>query len=304
MDPFDEFEFKPLTDGLGFHKKAVSLKDGLKNSGVLEDELQTVPVSAPKGLLDEAEPAPLKKHTFEDVLSALEKTPLQRKGAAAGLEFTETLPREPKKKAMDIETPRPEAKAPVQSPFPRPDAYRAPVPGTPAVPVPAKKVPAQQDLANVGTRRGAADSPQQRKLQPATMSVPSAFLDLVIVTALALVFLVALLMVTKVDLNVVLRNLSRDFMTQIALGVMYVAVMQMYVVICRSFFGATLGEWTFDLQVGQDTEQKQETYPLKVAFRSILITMTGLVLLPLISALLRRDIAGQLSGVKLYRQSV
>jgi len=337
MDPFDEFEFKPLTDGLGFHKKTVSLKEGLKNAGVLEDELQSIPVSVPKSLLEDTPKGNSKKHSFEDVLSALEKTPLNR---PADLEFTETFAREaktdgkgsnqsqnrnqgknqshgknqgnPSKQAMEIEMPRDphsprgpgerDNKKPNNSPFPRNDAYRGPIPGTPAVPMETKKVPTQSQQESVGTRRGAADSPQ-RLLKPATISVPSAFLDFIIVLALSIVFLVALLMVTKVDLNVVLRNLSRDQMTQIALGIMFVAVMQMYVVIARSFFGATLGEWTFDLQVGEDKEQKAESYPLRVAFRSILVTVTGLFFLPVISALLRRDIAGQLSGVKLYRQN-
>lgn len=293
MDPFDEFEFKPLTEGLGFHKKAVSLKDGLRQSGVLEDELQTVPASVPKSLLEEIPQAPTKKHTFEDVLSALEKTPLNRK---SDLQFTEVLPREPQKKeAMDIEVPR----APVQSPFPRPDAYTPP---TAPMAVTLKKTPKQSELANVGTRRGAADSPQ-RKLLPATISIPSACLDLIICTALALVFLAATLTVTKVDLNVVIANTNRDLMTQISLLVLFVAVMQMYVVISRAFFGRTLGEWTFDLQVGQDDEQARESYPLKVAFRSVLNIITGIVLLPVVSAILRRDIAGQISGVKLYRQN-
>lgn len=267
---------------------------------MVEDELQTVPSTIPTSLLDEAPAAaPLKKHTFEDVLSALEKTPLQRK--VSDLEFTETLPREPKRQAMEIE---PVVRTPVESPFPRPDAYKQPAPGpapTPAV-APAPKLK-QTPAANVGARRGAADSPV-RKLQPATLSLPSAFLDFVIVLALAIVFLVALLSVTKVDLAVVLRNLNRDFMTQLSLGIMFVAVMQMYVVIARSFFGATLGEWTFDMQVGESQEQMRESYPLRVALRSLVVTATGLVLLPLISAALRRDIAGSISGVKLYRHNV
>jgi hypothetical protein len=121
---------------------------------------------------------------------------------------------------------------------------------------------------------------------------------------LSIVFLVALLLVTKVDLNMVLRNLKQDLMTQMSLGVMFIAVMQMYVVIARSFFGRTLGEWTFDLQVGRDEEQSRESYPLRVALRSFLVTITGLLPLPLISALLGRDIAGGLSGVKLYRQKI
>lgn len=308
MDPFDEFEFKPLTDGLGFHKKAVSLKDGLKKSGVLEDELQTVPSSIPKGLLDELPPAPTKKHSFDDVLSALEKTPLNRKkGDAVGeLTFTEPLPREPKKsakneiKAMEVEIP----KAPVQSPFPRPEAYKQPgKPGTPVVQDQIKKIPGQSELVNAGTRRGAADSPQ-KKLVPATISVASAALDLIICSSIALIFVAVALTVTKVDLNVVLGNLSRDVMTQISLGVLFITVMQLYVVIARAFFGATLGEWTFDMQIGQDEEQQQNSYPLKVAARSLVNVITGIVLLPLVSLIIGRDVAGQVSGVKLYRQRV
>jgi hypothetical protein len=305
IDPFDEFEFKPLTDGLGFHKKSVSLKDGLKSSGVLEDELQGIPTSIPRNMLEDIPKSPVKRHTFDDVLSALEKTPLARKTSVpADLQFTEPLPREakvsvPKKKdpfakdAMDIDLGVPER--PVQSPFPQPQAYKQPMPTTPGTPAIIKQ--------NVGTRRGAADSPQ-RKLMSATISVPSAILDFIICSGLGLVFLAASLTVTKVDLNVVLQNLNRDIMTQVALLVMFVAVMQMYVVMARAIFGRTLGEWTFDLQIGQDAEQQQGSYPLKVAFRSFLIVITGLFLLPFVSVIIGRDVAGQLSGVKLYRQRI
>ncbi len=289
-DPFDEFEFKPLTDGLGFHKKTVSLKEGLKNTGVLNEELQSVPLSMPKGLLDEAPKVGSKKHTFEDVLNALEKTPLGRQ--TANLQFTEPLPRpKDKRQAMEIETPRP-----VQSPFPRPEAYKNPALKKSPMPS-ATKEPAP----TVGTRRGAADSPP-RKLMLAPVSFESAFLDLIIVAAFSMVFLIALLMVTKVDLSIVIANLDKDIMTRIAFGVLFITVMQMYAVVSRSFFGRTIGEWTFDLQLGVDEEQRHEIYPLRVILRSLLNTVTGLILLPLISALIGRDVAGQLSGVKLYRQ--
>lgn len=304
MDPFDEFEFKPLTDGLGFHKKTVSLKEGLQKSGVLNDELQAVPAAVPKSLLEEEPAAAVtstRKRGFEDVLSALEKSPFQRSAKEMDLSITETLPREKsKKQAMDVEVPEP-----VRSPFPRPEAFKSPQP-QPASPQPAaevKKIPAPSDLANTGTRRGAADSPQ-RQLVSATISIPSAFLDLILITALGLLFVVALLMVTKVNLNLVWRNLQVDPMVQISLAALYVAVMEMYVLITRSYFGRTLGEWTFDLQLGEDADQKKSTYPLRIVFRSLLTLLTGLVFLPLVSALVGRDIAGALSGVKLYRQRV
>lgn len=293
MDPFDEFEFKPLTDGLGFHKKSVSLKDGLKSTGVIDDELQSVPMSIPKSLLEETPRNYTKRHSFEDVLSALEKTPLAR-AATSPLQFTEPLPRE-KKQAMEITVP-------VQSPFPRPDAYKSPL----NIPTHVEKMGAKigaKTIENVGTRRGAADSPVN-KLAPASVSFASAFLDGIIVFALSLVFLIALLVVTKVDLSVVLKNVDKDLMTQISLGVLFVAVMQMYAIISRSFFGRTLGEWTFDLQVGRDEEQARESYPLRVTLRSLINTVTGLVILPLISAALDRDVAGQISGVQLFRQRI
>lgn len=286
MDPFDEFEFKPLTDGLGFHKKALNLKDGLKSSGVLNEELKSVPMSMPRGMADE-EVKVSPRHTFEEVLSALEKTPLNRP-ARPDLNFTEPLPRErQKKQAMEMELP-----LPVQSPFPRPEAYKTPE---------FKKIAPTLEKPSVGVRRGAADSPK-RKLIPMAVSFASAFLDSIIVLALSLVFLIAVLMVTKVDMGVVLNNLDKDLMTQLSLLVLFVSVMQMYVIISRSFFGRTIGEWTFELQLGRDEEQAKESYPVRIALRCLLNTATGLVILPLISALLGRDVAGQLTGVQLYRQ--
>lgn len=299
MDPFDEFEFKPLTEGLGFHKKSLSLKEGLQSSGVIDEELKGIPSSVPKSIIDELPKAPKKKHSFEDVLSALEKTPLNRPN---DLQFTEPLPRE-KKKAMELDI-----QTPVQSPFPMPEAYKgpaAPIGPLPVTPAAGQlKTPSIADLASVGTRRGAADDPRMRKLTPVTMSVASATLDLIICTALGLLFLVVTLLITKTNLNVVMINLNKDLMVQVSLGVMFITVMQMYVVVARSFFGATLGEWTFDLQIGKNDEQFTEMYALKVAFRSVLNLVTGMVLLPLVSAILGRDIAGQLSGVKLYRQQI
>ncbi len=294
MDPFDEFEFKPLTDGLGFHKKSVSLKEGLKKTGVIEDQMHTVPLTMPKGFLEDAPKVVSKQYAFDDVLSALEKTPLSR-SATKDLQFTEALPRESdKRQATEVEMPRPR-----QSPFPLPDAYKGPNPEAKA----KAPAPAFADKPSVGTRRGAADSPH-RKLLPASFSFSSALLDLIIVSAFTMVFVIALLMVTKVDLNLVVRNLDRDLMTQISLGVLFVAVMQMYVVIARSFFGRTIGEWTFDLQLGSDDEQTQESYPLRVAARCLINIFTGLIVLPILSALFDRDIAGSLCGVRLYRQNI
>jgi hypothetical protein len=109
-------------------------------------------------------------------------------------------------------------------------------------------------------------------------------------------------MVTKVDLSAILRGLNNDEITLISLGVFFVAVIQMYVVTARSFFGRTLGEWTFDVQLGKTEDQSKTFYPLKVVARSLLVTATGLIVLPILSLVVGRDLAGDLLGLHLYQQ--
>ncbi len=288
MDPFDEFEFKPLTDGLGFHKKKVNLSEGLKASGVLRDELKGTPNRMPDHFLDEVSKPTAKVKTFEEVLSALETVPVKR---TSEFEFTEPLPhKKPAKVAMDVDI-EPSGGPGSRSPFPQPEAYR---------PAKMKKVPLQSELANVGTRRGAADSPRPR-LKPATVNFGSAILDFVIVLAFSLVFMVAMFMVTKVDVNLVMGNIFAHRMTQVSVALLFAAVMQIYLITSRSFYGCTIGEWTFDLQVGEENEQAQDSYPLKVTLRSFLVLGTGVVVLPLLSLILGRDIAGQLTGARLFQ---
>ena len=86
--------------------------------------------------------------------------------------------------------------------------------------------------------------------------------------------------------------------------VLYVAVLEMFLIISRSFFGRSLGEWTFDMQLGEDEQIEKASYPFQVLFRNLLILGTGFVLLPLLSLLTGKDIAGKLSGVRLYRQNI
>ena len=52
MDPMDEFEFKPITEGLGFHKKAEKIKADVKSasSSLVQDRVaRSVPDRAPEG---------------------------------------------------------------------------------------------------------------------------------------------------------------------------------------------------------------------------------------------------------------
>jgi len=301
MDPFEEFEFKPLTDGLGFQKKPATLKEQVKSSGLVNEHLQELPTSIPKFGEDLVAKKPM---GFDDVISSLEKAPFKPSMPGKSfLEITEPLPR-PTIKTMEVEMPQmpKQARAPIQSPFPSQDLFRQP----PVAPTPAQVAPKplqKKELGNVGTRRGAADSPQGQ-LVLTSASVPSAALDFVVIIALSLIFMAGMLSMTKMDLGVVVRAAEADTLTMVSLAVAFLAIMQMYVIVSRAFYGRTLGEWTFDVQLGRGEDQNQAMYPVKVVSRSMLVTITGLLILPLISLIMRRDLAGQITGVQLYQQKM
>ena len=79
--------------------------------------------------------------------------------------------------------------------------------------------------------------------------------------------------------------------------------MQIYFIISRAFCGKTLGEWTFDLQLGRDEDFKSENYPLRVILRSLVVTFTGVIVIPVLSFVFRRDLAGKITGLNLYSQN-
>ena len=99
-----------------------------------------------------------------------------------------------------------------------------------------------------------------------------------------------------------LSNAKTDGATQLHLGLLFLAVLQMYMLTARAFFGATLGEWAFELQMGTDKDQQRGIYPVQVMLRSLIMTFTGLILIPLLSFAFNRDLAKYLTGLQLYRR--
>ncbi|MGZ3782393.1 MAG: RDD family protein [Pseudobdellovibrionaceae bacterium] len=73
-----------------------------------------------------------------------------------------------------------------------------------------------------------------------------------------------------------------------------------YMISIRSLMGSTIGEWSCNLRLGQPHERLQSNYIFRVALRSTLILFTGIVTLPILSLILGRDIAGMLSGLRLF----
>jgi len=295
MDQFDDFEIKPLSEGLGFHKKPVELKKAVQDVALAEKHVPQKPPYAPVQAGQPSAPVADPRQTFSDLLKALDK-PVGK----SNVPMMDPLPQAPAQGAAartrsalppELERPwgpRPSGPAPQQTPE------------TPSI---ARDVrnPLQDAVQNMGVRRGAADSPI-RMLERSAVSLPSGILDGVMTLALSLVFLVTLMTVTKVDLASLIVKTGLDVPTQLSFATLFMSVWLMYVVVARSFFGRTLGEWTFDHQMGDDQQHQSATYPLRILWRALLVLASGVVTIPLLSLAFNKDLLAPLTGVQLYRQ--
>lgn len=316
MDPFDEFEFKPITDGLGFHKKKAS---GDKVERSLSKDLLSeadLPHAVPSGLIEEEDSEPRNQaEAYKDLMRTLksdleiETAPevnedsvneLLGSPAMPELTLSEPLPRKPEaKKAMETSF---EVDLPDLTPQEIPTMTEMPEMIEGELPSSSAFADRKSILQNSSTQRGASNSPKLSHLEKAPVSFSSAILDFILVVALAGVFLVTLLLVTKVPLQSVVFSAKTDLFTRLSMILLLVAVMEMYVVVSRSFFGRTLGEWTFDFQMGNDEEIEAPMYPIRIAWRACVTISTGLVTLSLLSFLFQKDLAAKITGLQLYRQ--
>jgi hypothetical protein len=78
----------------------------------------------------------------------------------------------------------------------------------------------------------------------------------------------------------------------------------LYLIISRCFFGRTIGEWMFHLQLGSLRDQEKPTYPLRVFIRTFIVFATGFVLFPLISYLFKKDFLVYFSGLELHGEKI
>lgn len=252
MDPFEEFEFKPLTDGLGFHKKksATPNKDGMKLSSPgleLIDESSTDPLRPP---------LPRKKNSA----SSLPPTPgsLTEVGgdgttSAAVDEILKTLQ---KNRRLDFDNGK-------------------------------KKISATEKDEYI----------------PTTWSLSAAMLDGMLIVAASLLCMIILLVVTKVDLIANLTNPDSQGMIYLATGSLFATVAFIYLSLNRIYLGWTPGEWAFDRRIGKPEDLNKAIYSLKVVARSLLVILTGFIALPILSILFNKDLAGTITGARLYKKA-
>lgn len=348
MDPMDEFEFKPLTEGLGFHKKAEKIKQDIKSTNLArEATTRSVPDVPPLSVLSpkEVEPDLSSRPASQSISDLIASLP-------PSLDFIEEEKSEPIKKAAEPTFAKPtfglsdstdvsgsassgvsgsvsgrpqifqplvrDEYKPANSNFgrttssgglfPPPAQAAAASVGAPTLGSSPYREQLEQSFARAfphaekTKREQPTVEPVEEGLKPVSASPIAALLDGMVVAGISMILLVSILAITRINLLGLLTNAQTSASTQIQLALLFLIVLQLYMLISRSLFGASLGEWAFDQQLGSNESQAKSLYPLQVAWRTLLVTATGFILIPLLSMIFRRDLAKPLTGLQLYHR--
>lgn len=302
----DDFDFKPITNGLGFDKKTEDLKSiKITTTAKMSQALGSTPI----------EDLQQRSEVLEKPVDWNTKSPSKTSHSIA--ELMNSLP-----PSMDLfDEKKTAAKASgreavkVYRPIGRND-YESPM---------NKDLTAEKEISSlledrvdvslnntlekafpqVGFRRPFFHQAVEVREQYISVSASftSALLDGLVVMGLTALFLVGLVLITGIDLIAVLMHPGTPFQTTAEVGAIAFAIYLLYYMTSRGIWGSTLGDWAFDIQLGMEPDRTQWFYPFQVIGRMIVIAITGFITLPLLSFIAKKDLAYYVSGLKLYMRT-
>lgn len=130
---------------------------------------------------------------------------------------------------------------------------------------------------------------------PGYWSFLAAVLDFLVLTAMSCFFLMASSLVLHTQIRTIFPNLIHGY------ALIFLFLNVIYLICSRYFFAATLGESVCSLRLGQPMQRFKNKYLFQVIMRTSVVYLTGLIPLSLLSFLFKKDLAGEISKVKLYR---
>ncbi|MCB9073235.1 MAG: hypothetical protein H6623_06405 [Bdellovibrionaceae bacterium] len=307
----DNFEFKPLTTGLGFDKKAEDVRPQRKDSAkdVNTEHMPTMTLS------EVINKQPKKNETLLPELDLFERSlgkEAPQEASRTIKEMLNALP--PSLDFVDNQTPTPINRNynPVgRVEYAIPKNLAEPTRETPAIDLKETSMDISLDntlekaFPKVGFRKPFFHQTVEIKPQftPITASFTSAVIDALVISGLTALFLVSLIVLTKVDLIAVILHTQAPLSVWLEIGLIFLGVYMVYYMYTRGSWGSTLGDWAFDIQLGMDEDRLKWYYPAFVIWRMMIIAMTGFVVLPLASFIAKKDLAGKISGVSLYTKN-
>lgn len=152
-----------------------------------------------------------------------------------------------------------------------------------------------------GTGFHGGPSARRKGYRLAMWSWVATIIDVLILISASCAFILMFSVIVKTSPGAILRGVGQNqpqILFFIEVGLLFGWI---YMISVRSFMGSTFGEWACDLRLGQPHERLQVGgYLIKVAFRTTLILLTGVITLPLLSLVFGKDFAGSLSGLRLF----
>lgn len=315
-DIMDEFEFKPLTEGLGFQKKNNEpAKSGF--SQTLNTQFtESFGTDFTEKSSDKIPNRPAVKNAINNSLNAFNQfeeinTKSDIDAAVAHLEKGGTFgqSRIPEMKPTQSAF---KSNTPLSTPLPRTEntklAKKTNTPGAmPATSVDEilktlqdKKMP---QLSPSVARSRIDATPEPEKFQKTTWDFAAVMLDVMLVVASNLMCLIILMFTTHVDLFSNLFNPDSAGMIYKSIAALVLGTTWIYLVVNRIFLGCTPGEWVFDQRIGFPKDTGSAMYSLKIVLRSTLIVVTGLIFFPLASALMNEDILGTWMDLQMMKKA-
>lgn len=128
----------------------------------------------------------------------------------------------------------------------------------------------------------------------------SAFIDTLILISISCFTVVLFAFLMKTPLRDSIKAFSGESSLFSMFFTAFLFSFWVYLTMMRIFMGASLGEWSCQLRLGQPIQRIKTSYIFKVMARTTLILCTGVVILPLISLIIKRDILGDLTGLRIY----
>ena len=273
-DPFDEFEFKPLTNGLGFHKKTINLKDQVAASGLSRAEKKAELPEVDEILFDKESPVE------QEFIASLKNEKIE-------------IEDRPQKVISEIKSPLPRENDEIKK-----KSYKALNKIDPRLKLDFQETKIETPEIDKSILRQEEEA-EFKKVPTAMMaSLFDAFVGL----TLSIVFLASMMAVIEIDLMSLILNAETQFLVQLSFVGMYFALLQIYMIISRSVAQCTLGEWAFDIHLAQKNGKVSSYFPLLIFWRALLTIGTGIITLPFLSLIVRRDVASYLTGVQLYQK--
>lgn len=304
----DEFDFKPITNGLGFDKKAEDLKNvkihtrATTSSSMMSNPIRSTELPKATDVFEKAvdwntQNPPKTSHSIAELMSSLPPS----------MDLMDEKKSVPKSSAKEmVKVYRPVGRTDYDNPLHKDLTAEKEISALleDRVDVSLNNT-LEKAFPQVGFRRPFFHQAVEVREQYVSVSssFTSALLDALVVIGLTALFLVALVMITGIDLIAVLMHPGTPLQTTLEVAAMGFGIYLLYFMSARGIWGSTLGDWAFDIQLGMEPDRSNWFYPFQVIGRMIVIALTGFVIVPLLSFLLKKDLAYYFSGLKLYMRT-